>query len=160
MGYTTDFDGAVTIDPPLNEKEVEFINRFASTRRMNRKNGPYYANPGSDGVGQGGESDIIDYNTPPAGQPGLWCQWQVSEDGALIEWDGGEKFYEAEAWMRYIIEHFLQFGAHAQTQLPFLQCNHTVNGVIDAQGEDPSDMWRLVVEGNVVSKKVATVTYS
>lgn len=37
---------------------------------------------------------ILDYNDPPAGQPGLWCQWEVSEDGTAIKWDEEEKFYD------------------------------------------------------------------
>src|SRR5436190_22386239 len=35
---------------------------------------------------------ILDYNTAPKGQPGLWCQWIPNEDGTAIEWNGTEKF--------------------------------------------------------------------
>jgi hypothetical protein len=160
MGYTTDFWGAVEISPPLNPAEVAYINGFSSTRRMNRRKGPYYVNPGSDGFGQDGESDIIDFNSPPPGQPGLWCQWEVSEDGKRIEWDGGEKFYSAKEWMAYIIDHFLKPGAIAKRELPFLQANHTVNGVIDAQGEDSDDRWRLVVEDNRVTTQMAVISFA
>jgi hypothetical protein len=150
MGYTTEFSGHVTIDPPLNLEEINYLLRFADTRRMERENGPYYVDGGGF-KGQADESDVIDFNKPQEGQPGLWCQWVPNDEGTEIEWDGGEKFYYAAEWMKYLIDHFLKPGALAASQLPFLQANHTVNGVIEAQGEDGSDRWDLVVEDNVVN---------
>jgi hypothetical protein len=93
MGYTTEFDGQVTVTPPLNEHEVAYLRRFADTRRMARAKGPYYTGAGFRG--QDDEADVTDYSHPPAGQPGLWCQWVPTDDGTGIEWDGGEKFYDA-----------------------------------------------------------------
>lgn len=159
MGYTTEFEGQIEVSPPLNAKEVEFLNKFNGTRRMNRSNGPYFVD-GSGDFGQGGDTDIISYNEPPAGQPGLWCGWEASSDGRFIRWDGGEKFYASVEWMQYLIDHFLKPGAIAKSKLPFLQANHTLNGVIYAQGEDSDDKWRLVVEANVVTPQVASFTYA
>lgn len=164
MGYTTDFDGEVEISPPLNAAEIEYINRFGSTRRMKRTKGPYYANPGSDGFGQDQEADILDYNSPPTCQPGLWCQWEASADGRFIYWNGAEKFYNATAWMAYLIEHFLKPGARAKSsgdpQFAAFTFDHIVNGTIEAQGEDAEDMWRLVVTDNKVETKHATIVWS
>jgi hypothetical protein len=148
MGYTTDFSGAVSIEPPLNAAEIEFLTKFAETRRMARTKGPYFVDGGGD-YGQAREDDVTDYNRPPAGQPGLWCQWVPSEDGTTIAHDGGEKFYDSPEWMTYLIDHFLKPGAIAD--LPFLQKNHIVNGVIKAQGEDMDDRWKLVVTDNKVT---------
>lgn len=147
MGYTTEFSGSISIEPPLNEDEIAFLEKFARTRRMNRKKGPYFVD-GNGFAGQGDDPDIIDYNRPPPGQPGLWCHWVPDGDG--IEWDGGENFYDSADWMKYIIDHFLRPGAHAASELPFLQANHTCNGVIKAQGEDIDDRWKLIVEDNEV----------
>ena len=72
MGYTTDFEGAVTVVPPLNEHEIAYLRRFADTRRMD----PEFA--------------------------------------------------------RFTFD-------------------HTVNGTIEAQGEDPDDAWTLTVTENVVT---------
>jgi len=58
---------------------------------MLRTNGPYYIGGGD--FGQARENDIIDYNRPPEGQPGLWCQGVASEDGTEIHWNGAKKFY-------------------------------------------------------------------
>jgi len=148
MGYTTEFSGSVAIEPPLNADEIAYLNKFSETRRMNRRNGPYFVDGGGF-AGQAHEEDVIDYNSPPPGQPGQWCQWAPTEDGTAIEWDGGEKFYDSAEWMEYLIDHFLKPGALAD--LPFLQKNHVVNGVIKAQGEDMDDRWKIIVQNNAVS---------
>jgi len=150
MGYTTEFRGRVSIDPPLSAAEVSYLRKFAETRRMDRANGPYYVDGGGD-LGQAPEPDVRDYNTPPTGQPGLWCQWVPTDDGTAIRWDGSEKFYHSEEWMRYLIEHFVGSNPLAQRQLPFLQ-PHVLNGEIVAQGEHMDDRWKLVVEDNVVTR--------
>lgn len=145
MGYTTEFYGAVEIYPPLNEKEKEFLQKFSDSRRMDRKNGPYYVEDSSFL----GQSDIYDYNRPPPGQPDLWCHWEPSEDGTKIEWNGAEKFYHAFEWMEYIINHFVGSNPLAKNELPFLE-KHVVHGVIEAQGQERSDHWYLIVENNQV----------
>lgn len=160
MGYTTDFEGSVSIEPPLNEKEIKYLNLFSGTRRMNRKNGPYYVG-GTGDFGQGADDDIIDSNNPDPSQPGLWCQW-VTEDGSKIEWDGGEKFYYAAEWMQYIIENFFGENPLAKVNDPehfdFLQ-GHTINGEIFADGEEPDDHWCIVVQDGKVTTKEGEVVY-
>ena len=151
MGYTTEFEGHVTVEPPLNEDEINFLNKFSDTRRMNRGNGPYFVD-GTGYAGQGHDPDITDFNRPPEGQPGLWCQWVPNEDGTQLKWNDGEKFYDSENWMSYLIDHFLRPGAHAVGQVEGLQGNHTVNGVIHAQGADRRDRWTLVVTNNEVTR--------
>ena len=71
MGYTTDFTGSIAISPPLNAEEIAYLHKFNETRRMDRKNGPYFVD-GTGDYGQGRDPDIRDYNKAPAGQPGLW----------------------------------------------------------------------------------------
>lgn len=180
MGYTTDFDGAVLIEPPLNAAEIEYLRKFSGTRRMDREGGPYFVD-GSGSFGQGSDPDIRDHNRPPAGQPGLWCQWVPTDDGRYLEWDGREKFYDSIEWMQYLIDHFLKPNAEAfkvVTQLGSVPLeyattqdlalyerfnqftfDHILNGVIDAQGEDPEDRWRLVVENNIVTEQRAKIVW-
>ena len=57
---------------------------------------------GKGDFGQDHDNSIVDYNEPPTGQPGLWCQW-IIEDNEII-WDGGEKFYNYIEWIEYLIE--------------------------------------------------------
>ena len=157
MGYTTDFTGSIKVEPPLNEAEIAYINKFNQTRRIHRKKGPYFID-GSGDSGQGHDGDVIDYNTPDPTQPGLWCQWEVSEDGARIEWDGGEKFYHATEWMKYIVDHFIGNNPIAKKELSFLQ-GHTVNGEIFATGEEAGDNWKIKVVDGIVTEKRGTITY-
>lgn len=160
MGYTTEFTGRVAVSPPLNEAEIGYLRKFAGTRRMRRGKGPYFVD-GTGYAGQGHDPDIIGYNEPPEGQPGLWCKWEPADDGTAIAWNGAEKFYYADTWMAYLIDHFLAPGAAAShasgdaaayfTEFTF---DHVLNGEIDAQGEEYDDQWRLVVQDNVVSVEV------
>lgn len=163
MGYTTYFSGSVEIVPPLNQAEAEYLRCFAESRRMKRTAGAYFADPGNDS-GQGARSDeILDYNAPPEGQPGLWCQWVPTEDGSALEWDEGEKFYESAEWMAYLVDHFLKPGAEASKsgdpQFVDFTFDHVCNGVIEADGEDSDDRWRIVVCDNVVTAQDGRTVY-
>ena len=221
MGYTTDFWGSVTIEPPLNEHEVSFLNDFAHTRRMARHKGAYYCLD-TDNFGQNQADDVINHNgvgcvedewvdnpkhTPdlrygepgfeprmmkvtlaepicppefgtPAAQPGLWCQWvpggDIGGDTAphSLGWNGTEKFYDATEWMIYLIDNFLKPDAFATTEkgqelvalagdprLQHFTFDHVCNGVIEAQGEDSDDRWRIVVDNNEVEPQSPTVMW-
>jgi hypothetical protein len=159
MGYTTDFSGEISIEPPLSAEEIAFLTKFNCTRRMRRGKGPYYVDGGGFmGQGDDTDTDILDGNSPPEGQPGLWCQWEPSDDGTVIQWDGGEKFYNAAEWMAYLVEHFIGAAPLAKRELPFLE-GHVCNGEILAAGEDPDDRWMLVVKNNRVTVRNATISY-
>ncbi|MFE6488847.1 hypothetical protein ACFVGN_38770 [Streptomyces sp. NPDC057757] len=148
MGYTTKFKGQVAVTPPLNPVEIDLLDRFADSRRHQRPEGPYsFRNYAFN------ELDGNAYNTPHDGQPGLWCDWEATEDGTGIRWNGAEKTYYATAWVQYLIDHFLKPDAHAKGQPGFEQFtfDHTVNGVIHAQGDEPGDTWDLTVVDNVAT---------
>jgi hypothetical protein len=78
--------------------------------------------------------------------PGLWCQWTIQdggdhgeEDGVdVLAWDGGEKFYEYIAWLKYYINKF------------FEPWGIKLNGEVDWEGEDSEDFGKIVVVDNVV----------
>ncbi len=167
MGYTTDFTGSVSVQPPLTAAEADYLRRFAESRRFTRIDGPYALH--EDGF-RGPR--IIDYNRPPEGQPSLWCDFAPTGDGTGIEWNGAEKFHDAEIWMQYLIDTFLKSGAAVQGELAepvagrtydpafeHLTFDHVVNGTIEAQGEDPDDTWRLVVRANAVEKIAPQITW-
>lgn len=154
MGYTTTFKGHIEIEPPLHEREIIYLKKFSRTRRMNRSNGPYFVD-GTGLAGQNADPDVIDHNSPPKGQPGLWCQWIPSPDGTRIIWNGAENFYDSEQWMEYLIEHFIGDNPIAKKvafkDFEFLQ-GHILNGEIKARGEQSDDRWTLYVIENVVSR--------
>ena len=146
MGYTTRFEGSITISPPLNAEEIAYLKAFADSRRMLHAHGPYATDteraPG-----------VLDYNAPAEGQPGLWCQWVPTDDGTALEWDGNEKFYNATAWMAYLIEHFLAPGAQAIGKAPGIVGGHSLSGLVQAKGEEPGDIWHIVVSRNIVQER-------
>jgi hypothetical protein len=56
-----------------------------------------------------------------------------------LEWDGGEKFYNYEEWLEYLIAHF------------FNRWGYTLSGCVRWSGEDTDDVGTLAVEDNVVT---------
>lgn len=126
MGYTTNFTGKFTCTPALNPDQVAYLKALNHTRRMQRKGASKLPDPlrkavglplgnedeyfvgGTGWAGQDRDDTIVEYNSPPASQPGLWCHWEPSDDGKFIKWDGGEKFYQYDTWLRYINQHFLK----------------------------------------------------
>jgi hypothetical protein len=157
MGYTTDFTGKFELNKKLDLETYMFLRKLNDTRRMARKTDKKYGVEGEFFV-DGGEDDdrffsnkaksnIIDYNTPPKTQPGLWCQWTPTEDAKHIEWDEGEKFYAYIEWLEYIIEKVLK------------PKGYKLNGEVEYQGEDPSDFGMIVVTDNVVKNRTGKKVY-
>lgn len=106
MGYSTQFSGEIAIEPALGEADIAKINDFCNKRHENQSDRGYY------------------------------CDWEVSECGTEIGWNGSEKSYNMEEWMVYLIQNFFQ--------------GHILNGTLSAAGEEPADLWLLHVENNVV----------
>ena len=145
MGYTTDLYGKLKFNKQLTVDDLNFLKKFADTRRMARNvgseygvEGEFYVEGGGD-FGQERDETIIDYNRPPKTQPGLWCQWVPTEDGWHLEWDGNEKFYNYVEWLEYLIEKILA------------PKGYVLNGTIDWQGEDFNDRGTITVADNVVT---------
>ena len=154
MGYTTDFDGSMEINPPLTPERVSYINQFSGTRRMKRdpekasklpdplreavglpigEDGCYFVG-GAGFAGQDKDDSIVEYNQAPSIQPGLWCHWVVSEDGRTLDWDYGEKFYAYEDWLNYIQDHFLNpWGSKLNGKIDWCGEDHEDKGVIYAK---------------------------
>jgi hypothetical protein len=118
MGYTNIFDGQISVEPPLNPEEITYLKKFADTRRMTCEQGPYYVNRGRFCGENRNDPEIFNYNTPPDGQPSLWCDWVPTDDGGAIEWNGAEKFHDADEWMLYLIDHFIGGAPQAKTTRP------------------------------------------
>jgi hypothetical protein len=108
--------------------------------------GAYFVGGGGF-AGQDKDDSIVDYNQPPTGQPSLWCQWEPNEEGTTIRWDGAEKFYEYTAWLQYLIHHFLA------------KWGYVVNGEVTWQGEERSDVGKIVVKNNEVTTKEGRVVF-
>jgi hypothetical protein len=169
MGYDTNFSGEFTVKPALKNEHREYLAAFAWTRRVTRDakkaaklpdpkrkaarlpigdEGGYYVGSERDGnCGQDDTPDVIDRNTSPKGQPGVWCQWVPSEDGKNVEWDGGEKFYNYVEWLEYLVKHFLK---------PW---GYRLDGEVEWEGDDREDMGKIVVRNSKITVKTAKITY-
>ena len=79
--------------------------------------------------------------------PSYYCQWRATPDGSGIEWDRTEKFVGADEWMKIVIDTFV------------VPNSQIANGTIDAEGEEPDDIWRIVVHNNDVRAVKAVVTW-
>lgn len=162
MGYSTEYKGQIDINPILTHKEYKFLTCFSKTRRVQRTQGPYYVeNPSYNSYSctYSRNSGVTNANSPPEGQPGLWCQWVPTKERDGLVWDKCEKFYFGVEWMVYLIQHFLGINPLAKVSLTFLQ-GHTLNGAIEAQGQNHNDAWLLIVENNQVSTQALTLTPS
>ena len=160
MGYTTDFVGSFEFNKPVEPWLVEYIDRFCNSRRMQRVNekikelypkwkdlcfngelgidGEYFVG-GIGFMGQGYDDSVVDHNRPSRTQPGLWCQWVVSQDGMHLEWDGGEKFYDYIEWLQYLINNF------------FSPLGYVLSGSVEWQGEDYDDFGTITVTDNIIN---------
>jgi hypothetical protein len=161
MGYSTDFTGSIKIDPPLNQSEIDYLIKFSWTRHMKRQQGPYFVvddmNNCEDATG------VINFNEPHTPQPSLWCNFTPTKDGTELIWNECEKTYEGDKWIKYLIDYFLKPKAKTHNvESPNFRnftYNHICNGELYAQGEDPKDVWKIVVKDNVVTVKRGKVVY-
>jgi hypothetical protein len=173
MGYTTNFTGQFNLSPTLTPEHKAYLTQFAEIRHMRRNpsktavlddplreavglpiggEGDYYVGTAnkfdSQGVFGVKDESIIDGNSPPSSQPGLWCQWVPTVSGEAIVWDDGEKFYEYVDWIRYLVDHFLT---------PW---GYLVAGIVYWEGEESGDLGRIIIDSpNVVRVENAFITY-
>lgn len=154
MGYHTDFMGEFTINEPVNDEVAALLRRLQQTRRMKRNN-QLLIEAGFGDCGEDGEffclddgnygqnshpASIVNYNQPPATQPGLWCQWELQEDNQTIEWDGQERFYNYVEWIQYLIDKVLAPN------------HYTVERLVVYRGEDFEDFGSIHISNNQVQE--------
>ena len=81
MGYSTDFEGAMTLTPELTKEQVAIINEFCDERH----GGP---------------------TMPFPNMPGFWCNWETN--GTKLYWNQSEKSYDMAEWLELLIEKFFE----------------------------------------------------
>jgi hypothetical protein len=132
MGYSTDFEGAFLVTPRLTAQDRTWLWNFAATRH---------------------EDD-----DDPASVVGLYCQWIPSDDGAIIEWDGGEKFYNYVEWIEYLVHNILDPKGPFWTE-PALSQRYVLSGEVTWQGEGWDDKGMIRIVDNDVKVLQGVVTY-
>jgi hypothetical protein len=152
MGLHTSYLGHIAIDPPLAWQEVQFLQSFGHTRHWD--SGDALLRIAAHPSGDEPSDDIDAYNRPAPGMPGLWCPWTVCQDGCCLRWDGAEKPYGAEQWLRYLLEMFLRPGAAAAgTEVASahgLTCDHRLDGVVVGERQETGELFSLEVVDGVI----------
>jgi len=162
MGYSTHFAGTLTVTPPLNEHERGYLADFAQTRQTSPDRGQLVVESTSIGY----VSSYFSGNTPQGNKPEIWCHWVPDEAGNLV-WNEAEKTHAHEQWLTWLIEHllgpasrdFVQQRLGEDPRLEHFTHDHIINGIVDAQGDDPDDMWRIRVTENTVEVQHPEITY-
>ena len=160
MGYTTDFFGKFDIDRKLKEEHARYLFAFQNVRHMRRdeKIASKMSDPVREATGlpigneaayfvggdEGMDASILNYNEPPRGQPGFWCNWTPSIDGKAILWNEREKFYNYVDWLTYLMFHFLNTWGYV------------LNGEVEWQGEDRDDFGLIVVANSKVTIRIGS----
>jgi hypothetical protein len=119
---------------------------------------------GTGHAGQDRDDSIVDYNVPPGlpeldslmdfaasyslqqeaktqlkGQPGLWCPWEIADDGSAVLAPVDEsKHYDFVEWIAYIIDRFLK---------PW---GYKLNGQTTWNGQEDDDFGIILVRDNEV----------
>lgn len=137
MGYTTQFRGEFKLNKPADANVQYILRGLHDTRRIKRALPTAY---GYEGEFYFGDSDfgVLDFNSPPATQPSLYCQWKLMSDNLTIAWDGGEKFYEYIDWLKYIVHGVLK--PHG----------YILNGEVRYRGEEFDDFGTIQVIDNMI----------
>ena len=186
MGYSTDFEGVLTFDKPLNQKQRKYINCISGTRRMKRdvnklmelyggKHGNPYAknknNPaevyGHEGeffarddgnMGQTNDDSVIDYNSPPGQKDFMGGAVEKGQPGLWCKWVISEDGTEL-FWNGY--EKFYYYTAWLKYYISrfFQPWGKKLNGEILWFGEDRDDIGKIKVVNNEVFVYDGEVSY-
>lgn len=161
MTYQVNFKGQWHLNKPLNDNHKLYLIQFSNIRHMKRDVSKVEFMPdelrvsagltiGTDAeffVGGGGsfgqerDSSILNYNKPPATQPGLWNGWTPNSDGTAIIWDEIENFYNYVDWIQYMIKNF------------FNPWDYILNGDIAWQGDAVKDKGIINIINNIITVK-------
>jgi len=132
MGYFTSWTGCLSIYPTLPPSITAYLNHFLEHRHVLTK-GP---NAGAYDIEDPHPGVVVDYNSPPPGQPFVWCDWRLQDGRSLFI--SRRRNYRSIEWLQYLIHHFIA------------PCGCVVNGRMNWSGEEDGDSGSLFVENNVV----------
>lgn len=112
IGYNTDLYGSIDFDKALTDEQAAEFQEFCNKDHRNESYSPSY---------------------------GYWCQYELQPGNQSFAWDGGEKFYNYEEWIKILIEQL------------FKPWGITLNGVMQWSGEEADDNGYIYVTNNEVT---------
>ena len=156
MGQHTTFVGYAVIEPPLSPSEVDLIGRLNRTRRCDAPGGALrIASDRQDEALLAADPDA--YSRPAPDAPGFWCPWVSCDEGHCLNWDGMEKPYSGEQWLRWIIDVLLRPDADVVgtdfAREHQLTCDHILDGIIVGERRETAEVYALEVEANIVRRR-------
>ncbi len=154
MGYHTAFQGEFHIIPNLTTEQIHFLKAFVDVRHGIRPvtlleklpdplrqavNLPMMA----DGLycvseKANDEEFYSDYNTPALGIPDLYCPWEISNDGTLLQSKNADKSYSPGEWLEFLVTHF------------FTPWNVKVSGLVMWQSDYIGDIGVYILKENLL----------
>lgn len=166
MNFETVLFGAAFISPKLDGETKNFINLFSKTRHCLRTD-KYMAEDNTNAVDSQGNisiapiSGLLSANGTMSGQPEHthWCFWEAVD--SQIVWNGSDKFYQPEKWLKYLIDHFLKqdclasLSAKTDERHKHFQNfgGYSCEGYFLVQGESIDDAFEIFIEDNCVFKR-------
>lgn len=162
MGYSTWFDGELTPNKPFKKEFINYINAFSEKLHEPRdveiikRSDPDWTKHCLDGnLGPYGMYYVGDFKEGTIDRsaakgytcPGYWCNWYINEETGVVEWDGGDKFYQYTDWLIYLIENF------------FEPAGYILNGEFFWTGEESEDRGKISVINNKVSEFLGEIVY-
>ncbi len=153
MGYDTEYLGHLTVTPPLNPAEVEWLSGFADWGalpdgdpfRLPMNPRAELAQACADRGGALGQPRMV-----PTGIQ----DWRVCTHGDRITWQRREKSNDATAVLRFLVEHYLGPGARAKDcgreGFEEFTFDHRLDGVLAACRDDTDELFLIVVEDSVI----------
>ncbi|GGM88294.1 hypothetical protein GCM10009721_11640 [Terrabacter tumescens] len=178
MGFSTRFLGRLDIEPPLNPSEVAWLTAYAELDRRHftdpyevpvnprafrleqeRQRAEEFRQPPARSGTSGRRAvtrDAFTTLTPGDGTPYPHLDWIPCRSGCCLIWDSAtEKSRMAEAWLTFLIDHFLRPGAmarhSAKPDFAEFTFDHVLNGVIAAERDDTRELWLIRCRDNEIS---------
>lgn len=121
MGYNTDFEGTLKFQYPLTAEQELFLRTILP--------------------GEAEDTDDHPEWIKPKGYNG-YVQLVIADDNSGIEWDGGEKFYDAQDAVNTVI-------MTMQAKFP----DFGLEGKLLARGDEIGDIWELAIENGIAVKR-------
>lgn len=153
MGYDTEYVGYLTIAPPLNSTEVEWLSGFADWGAA--MNGDPFHLPMNPRAAvarafQERRWAMASAATVPAGVR----DWRVDTDGDRISWRRSERSNDAVRTLRFLVEYYLGPEALAKScgsrDFADFTFDHRLDGIIAASRDDADELFLITVVENAI----------
>lgn len=157
MGMHIELLGRVSIDPPLNPAETEYLRALAYAGPAREGDDPYAvpAHPKLEVLLRRRRGDRPLRNLTDR-EPPMGCGWSPCGRGCCLSWSGVEKFYYPADWLTFLVTHLLGPGAAAAASgspdLDGFTFDHHLDGVVAVSCAETEELWLVVAHDNEISE--------